>query len=438
MNGTVGLTSDARLDLTLSGKFGAGLLTADTPWTVSGLLDVRGYIRGTVSNPDLQGRASFEDLGIARQGVSVSLTALHGSVLFDEHQITINNVEGRSSGGSVTFAGTALIQGSTIGALNVRVVPKGVRVRYPTGLRSIVGGALLVGGTLTSPSLSGDLQIQSLSFNSSFEEFLALFASSPGSGEASPFGSLQLSLRVTGSRNISIQNELATAEARIDLGIKGTLDNPALTGRVETSKGTLLFQGKKYEVTRGNIDFVDPVRIDPNIDIQAETSIRNYLVYLSITGRIEHLQLNMRSEPPLPQLEIVNLISGGKTTDEFVENSRASLAPTGEQVFQGGAASILSDMLVSRVGSKLSLLGLDRNSVRIDPFVVGAQNSTTARITLSKQVTKELSVTYSQDLASNKQQIIQIEYFITRNVSVLASKDENNEHALDLRIRKRF
>jgi translocation and assembly module TamB len=131
-------------------------------------------------------------------------------------------------------------------------------------------------------------------------------------------------------------------------------------------------------------------------------------------------------------------MSGGKTTDELVETSRASLAPTGEQVFQGGAASILSDMLVSRVGSKLSLLGLDRNSVRIDPFVVGAQNSTTARITLSKQVTKELSVTYSQDLASNKQQIVQIEYFITRNISVLASKDENNVHGLDLRIRKRF
>jgi translocation and assembly module TamB len=438
MNGTVGLTSNARLDLKLTGKVGAGLLTTDKAWTVTGLLDVTGRVGGTVSNPDLQGQASFSDLGIARQGVTASLTALHGSVIFDEHRINLINVEGRSSGGTVAFGGSALIEGSTIGALNVRVVPTGVRVRYPTGLRSVVGGALIVGGTLTTPTLSGDLQIQSMNFNSSFEEFLALFEASPGAGEASPFGNLQLSLRVTGSRNISIQNELASAEARIDLGIKGTLNNPALTGRVETNKGTLLFQGKKYDVTRGNIDFVDPVRIDPVIDIQAEASIRNYLVYLSITGRIEHLQLNMRSEPPLPQLEIVNLMSGGKTTDELVETSRASLAPTGEQVFQGGAASILSDMLVSRVGSKLSLLGLDRNSVRIDPFVVGAQNSTTARITLSKQVTKELSVTYSQDLASNKQQIVQIEYFITRNISVLASKDENNVHGLDLRIRKRF
>jgi translocation and assembly module TamB len=82
-------------------------------------------------------------------------------------------------------------------------------------------------------------------------------------------------------------------------------------------------------------------------------------------------------------------------------------------------------------------MGLERN-VRIDPFVVGAQNSTTARVTLSQQVTKDLSVTYSRDLTSNKQQIIQIEYFVTKNISILASKDENDVRALDLRLRKRF
>ena len=70
--------------------------------------------------------------------------------------------------------------------------------------------------------------------------------------------------------------------------------------------------------------------------------------------------------------------------------------------------------------------------------MVGAQNNATARITLSEQLTKDLSVTYSQDLATNKQQVIQIEYFITKNISVLASKDENDVRALDLRIRRRF
>lgn len=438
MAGTIGLTPGARLNLTVTGQVDAGLLASNEVWDIGGSVNLRGQIGGTVAKPDLQGQASFSDLSIARQGVATTLTALKGDVIFDQRRMTLNNVEGRASGGTIRLQGTGAIEGDTIGALNFRINTSGVRIRYANGIRTVIDGNLSVGGTLASPSVSGELQIQSLTLNNNFEEFIALFDSVGNSETASPFGNVQLSLRVVGSRNISIHNELATAEARIDLGIKGTLANPALTGHVETNNGTLQFQGRKYDVTRGNIDFVNPVRIDPSIDIQAETSIRNYQVFLSISGRINRLQLNMRSEPPLPQLEIVNLISGGKTTDEYQQTVKDKAEQlTGEQAFQNSSASILSDMLVSRVGSKFNLLGLER-IVRIDPFVVGAQNSTTARITLSQQVTKDLSVTYSRDLTSNKQQIIQIEYFVTKNVSVLASKDENDVLALDLRLRKRF
>jgi translocation and assembly module TamB len=441
MSGTVGLTPGAKLNLSVTGQVDAGLLASNDKWTIGGAVNLKGQITGTVAKPDLQGNASFSDLSIARQGVATSLTALKGDVIFDEHRMTLSNVEGHASGGVIRIQGTGAIEGNTIGALNLRINATDVRLRYPKGLRSVIDGTLAVGGTMVSPTVSGDLQIQSLSLNSNFDEFIALFSSLGESETASPFGNVKLALRVVGSRNISIHNELATAEARIDLGIKGTLDNPALTGHVESSSGTMVFQGRKYDVTRGNIDFVNPVRIDPSIDIQAETSIRNYQVFMSISGRMNHLQLSMRSEPALPQLEIVNLISGGKTTDEYQQSAQSTAAlektPTGEQAFQGGAASILSDMLVSRVGSKFNLMGLER-VVRIDPFVVGAQNSTTARITLSQQVTKDLSVTYSRDLTSNKQQIVQIEYFITKNISVLASKDEEDVLALDLRLRKRF
>lgn len=436
MRGTVGLTPDAKLALTLNGQADAGLLASDDVWTIGGVVTIKGQVGGTVSKPDLQGQASFSDLSISRKGVAQSLTALKGDVVFDQHRMTLNNVDGRYSGGTVHFQGTGTIDGGTIGTLNIRVEPKDVRIRM-AGLRSNVLGSLLVSGTMDAPSVSGDIQIQSLALNGSFEEFLALFETTQAVAAPSPFGAVRLSLHVTGNRNITVHNELATAEARVDLEIKGTMDKPVLTGHVETNNGTLVFNGRKYDVTRGNIDFVDPIHIDPSINIQAETTVRNYQVFLSISGRADRLQLGMRSEPSLSQLEIVNLISGAKTSDELAQSTSAGTLPTGERVFQGGAASILSDMLLSRVGSKFNLMGLDR-MVRIDPLVVGASNTTTARITLSQQLTKDLSVTYSQDLSSNKQQIIQIEYFITKNISVLASKDENDVRALDLRIRKRF
>ena len=82
------------------------------------------------------------------------------------------------------------------------------------------------------------------------------------------------------------------------------------------------------------------------------------------------------------------------------------------------------------------MFGFDH--VRLDPFMVGAENNPGARITLSEQVTKDLSITYSQELSSNRQQIIQIEYFVSRNTSILASRDELGYLGLDVRLRKRF
>ena len=132
-----------------------------------------------------------------------------------------------------------------------------------------------------------------------------------------------------------------------------------------------------------------------------------------------------RSDPPLPELEIISLISGGKTREELAAQAgTGGRVPTSEELFQGGTACILSDLLMSRVvPGRFGLLGLER--VRIDPFLVGPENNPSARITVPLQVTPELAITYSQDLVKNTEQIIQVEYFVSKNISILATRDEN-------------
>jgi translocation and assembly module TamB len=412
------------------------LLSAAYPdWVSTGAVNVEGRIGGTVQDPDLRGLAHLANASLGRRGSFTSLSNLNGDLFFDQNRVTLNNVEGKVSGGAVRAQGNAVLQLGSIQAMNIRIETDAVRLRYPEGLRTIIGGAMVLRGTSDSPLLEGNLQIQSLAYRSRFEEFLTLLTARNFSTEPSPLSRLRLAMHVEGSRNITIQNQLADVEARIDVDIKGTAADPSLTGHIEASGGTLLFQGNRYRITRGNIDFVDPVRIDPVVDVQAESQVRDYRVILAITGRGGQLHLDMRSDPPLPELEIVSLIAGGRTREEYAARP-ASSVPTSEQLFQSGAASILFDLLQQRVGSRLGLLGLDR--VRVDPFIVGAANNPGARITLSEQVTKDLSITYSQDLSSNREQIILIEYFVDRNTSVVASRDELGNFGLDLRKRRRF
>jgi len=229
-------------------------------------------------------------------------------------------------------------------------------------------------------------------------------------------------------------NDLARVEARLDLDIGGRFGNPTITGRIEVGTGTLSFQGTRYRITSGSVDFVDPIRVEPVINVQAETERREYRIILGINGRRDNMRLEMRSEPPLPQLEIVSLIAGGRTREELAENQPDGLVPSSEQLFRSGAATILTDLLQSRVGSRFGLL--DR--FRIDPFLVGAENNPVARVTISEQITRDLTITYSQDLTSNRQQIIQIEYFLNSDTSFIASRDEAGAVGLDIKLRKRF
>jgi len=435
--GTIGLRDPAPLNLQVMGQADLKLVEAKFPDLVStGVVNLQVDVRGTTQMPDLRGTASLVNASLRKPGFYTGLTNVNGTVTFNQNQIRIENLQGTAGGGTVRAEGTAVLQGATVQGINVQIDARNIRLRgFPEGLRTVIDAPNLnLRGSLASPLLEGNVQIQSLAYRSSFEDFLALLSKENLRTKSTPLGSLRLSLHIEGGRNITIQNQLADVEARVDIDWKGTVDEPSITGHVEASGGTLSFQGNRYTVTRGNIDFVDPLRIQPVIDIEAESQVRDYRVILSITGRGDNPKLSIRSDPPLPELEIVSLIAGGRTREELAAQNKA--APTSERLFQSGAASILFDLLQQRVGNRIGLLGAGR--VRIDPFLVGTENTSGARITLSEQVTKDLSVTYSQDLSSNRQQVILLEYFVSRNTSVLASRDELGNFGLDLRHRTRI
>jgi autotransporter translocation and assembly factor TamB len=440
VGGTISLTEKERIDLTVNGTVNLDLLTAGSEWQAMGDLDIDGRVGGTIRDRDLFGRATLRNATIVPKGLLGSITSVNGQLSFEGNNVRLEDITGNIGGGKVQIAGDAILTPDQIGieSMNVRIGAENVRVTYAEGLRPVTDGALVLRGTWQNPLLEGNLQIRSMSYQSQFEKFLALLQSPGGLGNSSSTMSrLNLSIHVEGNRNISIKNELTETQAQISLDLRGTVGSPSITGHIEARGGTLLFQGRQYEITRGNIDFVNPFVIEPVVDVQAEADLRNYRVILAITGRGEKLRIEMRSDPALPDLEVFSLIAGGKTREEMIASSaQQGAVKSSEELFPGAAAAVLVDLLRSRVGETLGLPGLDR--FRIDPLPLGTEKSALARITVPIQVSKDLSITYSQDLSSNAQQIIQIEYFISKDLSIIATRDENGSLGLDVKRRQRF
>jgi translocation and assembly module TamB len=190
-------------------------------------------------------------------------------------------------------------------------------------------------------------------------------------------------------------------------------------------------------VARGDINFANPFRLDPVVNVEASTTIQQYEITLNFNGPASKLTLAYRSDPPLPANDIVTLLALGQTSSEGTLRSAS-----GTQTGSSGATALLSEAVSSQVGGRLEkLFGI--TNFRVDPGLTalgatGALQTAAARVTVQQQVTRNLTVTYVSNVGSTQQQVIQVEYNVNRNVSIVALRDYNGTFGIDVIIKKRF
>jgi len=252
--------------------------------------------------------------------------------------------------------------------------------------------------------------------------------------------SLSLDLTLTGDRAIKLDTPVMKVLSSTDLRIRGTMLNPLLTGRIEADTGNLYFQGARYRITRGRIDFVNSARFEPHFDLEAETDVRDYRVILTLNGTADKFKADLHSDPPLSNFDLFSLVSsgGGGGRNAVTGSSWRPYSTSGRQQDSSlGAESVLSEGLSLKMGSRFKrIFGLDR--FRVDPFLLGNERDQTARVTFGQQVTKDVAITYSTSFSSTDQQVIIVEYNVNDNTSIIASRDVEGSFGLDVRFRKRL
>src|SRR5256886_339322 len=118
----------------------------------------------------------------------------------------------------------------------------------------------------------------------------------------------------------------------------------------------------RYRVSRGDLNFANPFRLDPVLNVEATTTIQQYEITLNFNGPASKLTLAYRSDPPLPTDDIITLLALGQTTAESAASRGAGTSPSGT----AGASAILSEAVSSQLGGRLErLFGITR--FRVDP-----------------------------------------------------------------------
>jgi translocation and assembly module TamB len=291
-------------------------------------------------------------------------------------------------------------------------------------------------GTLQNASLTGNITVTRFAqVPSSDLQMLLSQAGAPPSipNPKSPLNNIHLEVRILSTPELTVETSLAKLSGDVDLRLRGTAARPVLLGRINIAEGDVKLAGTKYHLERGDITFTNPVHIDPVLDVEATTRVRDYDITIGLHGTLERLNTTYRSDPPLSTDDIISLLAFGRTQTEQALGSTTSSSPG---FADSASGALLSSALNQAVTNRVSKL-FGASSIRINPAFGGWDNDPNARLTLEQQVSNNITFTYVTNLARSAQEVIQFEYNINSEYTLQGIRDENGVVSFDLLIRKR-
>ena len=424
----------------------------------SGRAEVTARITGTAREPVVVGNALVTAGRIRQLSFPHALEDLNGMVTFDVSGVRLDGLSARLGGGPVRFGGRIGLAAYQLSEFDVTVVGQDMRLRYPEGMRSLVDGTLALQGPASLPVVTGTVMVKNAIWTRGIDTSGGLFSGLTGGDPALPTvegqlaaaSALRFDLRLLAPATLRIDNDQARIVASADLTLRGTLDRPLIFGRAEIVRGEVEFEGRRYAVTRGSLDFANPDRIQPFFDIEAETRVRvprqTYRVTMRMAGTTERLQPQFQSDPPLQTLDILSLLFSDQAPSGDMELAALQRPNEREQrLVEARATRALTGALSAEVGRVVE------QTFRVDTFQITPllndpyQQSSrvnlnpTARVTIGKRISNRIFLTYARSLSSaTHDEIILLEFDESDTLAWVLSQNEDRTYALEVRKRHAF
>ena len=431
---TLVLRLNGGLDLRLLGEFVPEL-------DARGPAQINASFEGTLDRPRISGRVHVENASARAADFPAGLSAVQGDLVFDATRLHFENVSAESGGGTLHVSGTINYAESPL-RYDISVRSDRVRIRYPEGMSWLAGGTLRLTGTPSAAALSGRVLIERVTLAQGLQVAGILVSAKEGisgpSTSSSYLRNLQFDVEALSAPDARMEWPGAELQADANLRVRGTWEHPILLGHIHILSGNLNFAGNRYRVSRGDLNFANPFRLDPVLNVEATTTIEQYEITLNFNGPASKLTLAYRSDPPLPTDDIITLLALGQTTAESAANRGAGSSPSGT----ASASAILSEAVSSQLGGRVErLFGITR--FRVDPGLTEVGSTTSgqsaaARVTVEQQIARNLTITYVSNTSSTQEQVIQVEYNVDRNLSIVGLRDQNGTFGIDIKIKKRF
>ncbi len=390
-------------------------------------------ISGKWDNPQISGSFNVTNGAFGLKDIHQRISSINGYFYFEEDKIIIQRLSGKLGGGDIDVSGLAYLKGFKIRRFYLDAKLNDITTSVLKDFAVNFDGNIIYKGTLESQSFTGEVRLNRARYRERVEWkswLLKARTREKPKGELTRLEKAVLNIKISGSENIVVDNNIARAPIRLDLVLRGTVGHPLLFGRVETKGGKVYFRNNEFRILNASADFADPNRINPVMVIVAQTIVKGYNIKLSLEGQLEHFNLSLVSEPPLEETDILSLLTVGEVGKEL-KGLEGGIGASEAAAFLTGK---VQDVFEERLKS---ITGLDR--VQVDPYVSKSTGMIGPRVTVSKKLMGDkLFVTYISSVGSTEEQVLKLEYILGKNVSLVGVRNEKGSIGGDITFRFEF
>ncbi len=405
--------------------------------SATGRIQMSASINGTIDAPRVQADFQFNGLGMAVDGLEQVLKNLDGHIKLTPDKIEIIGLKGYLDQGRFDLGGSVGLKKWAAKKIDLKFNAHQLNLAIPDVMDLSFNCGLNFTGTDKASQLKGEIILLEGRYHKDVELDL-IAAATRKTREVVPLRekSLPLFLQTIGlnvyiSRReaLLVDNNLAYLEVSPDLTIKGTAAAPLLAGRAQVDSGRINFQKVEFEVKKGVIDFINPYKIEPTIDIEGKTEIRDWTITLIVSGTPDNLAFNFSSNPSEQHGDILSLIAFGKTSRELRgADSGGTFAP----------GEILAGMVADSLGKGLKdSTGLDY--LEIDTTGKDASDSRGVDVTVGKDLSRQISVKYGVAVRNGETvQRVTTYYKFLENLLMSGYQDTDGQFGGELKYRLEF
>jgi len=216
------------------------------------------------------------------------------------------------------------------------------------------------------------------------------------------------------------------SEWRMDLDIKGNVENPQLLGRADLVRGTYDFAGRRFDLQNGTLRFTGDVPANPTLDITAQADVQDLTATIHIGGTSTAPEISFTSTPSLPQDELLSrLLFGSSITQLSAPEALQLAAAVGS--LQGGGGGGLDPINAVRKAA-----GLDRLRILPADPTTGQGTSIAVGKYITRKIYAEL-ITDGQGYSATR-----LEYQVTRWLSLLSTISTLGRQSVTARVSKDY